>query len=505
MKRKYIISAAFLSLALSFSSCDNDFMETAPTDQTSDATVSASIENLYLAINGIHRKYVSQDGSSQGQGGEPGFGHSLDTQSDDLEFNSAVNGWHRVLQRWTAQSDPSSSYINVPWRVYYMRILNANLILNSVDNFESTGGDLYKQVKAEALTFRAINHFMLVQRHAKRYVKGAANSDLGIPYRLEPTTDAMARNTVAEVYDLINEDIDLAIKLMDGVKPAVDNVNHFNYGTMCGIKARIALAMQEYSIAADYSDKAIKYAESNKGASLLTPAQVESCPTTPIFANITNTGEAIWAAMTQDDQTVYFYSFYANMSWNYSASIIRQAVRCINSNLYETMSETDLRRGWWDPTGKMSVPTTSFTKRAYQHRKFTARSSGDAVGDYAFMRLAELYLMKAEALARDNKATEAQTTFTKFQITRDPDYVSKGNTGDALIAEIMNSRYVELWGEGFNWLDHKRLGLPIDRTNSNFDVATCTVLEVPADDKRWQWAIPQQEMNSNPLMVQNPL
>ena len=169
------------------------------------------------------------------------------------------------------------------------------------------------------------------------------------------------------------------------------------------------------------------------------------------------------------------------------------------------MSETDLRRGWWDPTGKMSVPTTSFTKRAYQHRKFTARSSGDAVGDYAFMRLAELYLMKAEALARDNKATEAQTTFTKFQITRDPDYVSKGNTGDALIAEIMNSRYVELWGEGFNWLDHKRLGLPINRTNSNFDVATCTVLEVPADDKRWQWAIPQQEMNSNSLMVQNPL
>ena len=109
----------------------------------------------------------------------------------------SVNSWHSVMQRWAAQGDPSSSYINVPWKVYYMRILNANLILGSVDKFEVSGGDLYKQVKAEALTFRAINHFMLVQRYAKRYVKGQPNNDLGVPYRLEATTDAIARNTVA--------------------------------------------------------------------------------------------------------------------------------------------------------------------------------------------------------------------------------------------------------------------------------------------------------------------
>lgn len=71
------------------------------------------------------------------------------------------------------------------------------------------------------------------------------------------------------------------------------------------------------------------------------------------FANITtDTKEAMYAAMTPDDKTVYFYSYYAYMSWNFNSSAIRQGVKCINVDAYETMSETDLRRAWWDPTGK---------------------------------------------------------------------------------------------------------------------------------------------------------
>mgnify|MGYP007079155914 CR=1 FL=1 len=46
--------------------------------------------------------------------------------------------------------------------------------------------------------------------------------------------------------------------------------------------------------------------------------------------------------------------------------------------------KTDLRRAWWDPTGEASVPSSSYAKNAYQNRKFTARSTADAVGDVAF-------------------------------------------------------------------------------------------------------------------------
>ncbi len=503
-KLKHIIFIFMAAVALSMTGCSDDFLETGPTNAISEDVVSESLENLYLAVNGIQRKLISQDGSSQGMGGEPGFGMARDTQSDDLEFNTKTNGWHRDLQRWTAQGNIKSSYIRIPWQVYYMRILNANQILKSVDKFQQTGGDLYKQVKAEALTFRAHSHFMLVQCYGKRYVAGQTNDNLGVPYRTTPVNEPMARNTVKEVYDQVNKDLDEAIQLIDGISLKVDEPNHFNYASICGLKARVALAMQNYDEAADYADKAIAFSE-KKGVKLFTPEQIESCPTTSLFADISTAGEMIWGAMTKDDQTIYFYSFYAYMSWNFNSSAIRQAVKCINSNLYDTMSETDTRRCWWDPTGNAQTPKSSFVKRKYQNRKFTARHTSNAVGDYAFMRLAELYLMKAEALARAEKYAEAQEIFTRFQVTRDPAYVAKGNTGDALIAEIMNSRWVELWGEGFNWLDHKRLGLPVDRSNSNFDETACLVLEVNADDNRWQWAIPEQERNCNPLLEQNPL
>lgn len=209
----------------------------------------------------------------------------------------------------------------------------------------------------------------------------------------------------------------------------------------------------------------------------------------------------MYAAMTPNDQTVYFYSYYAFMSWNFNSSAIRQGVKCINADTYETMSATDERRKWWDPTGKAEVPSSSYAPNLYQNRKFTARSTADAVGDVAFMRLAEIYLNLAEALARSGNP-EAQAVFTQFQQTRDPQYVSKGNTGEALITEIMNSRRVELWGEGFRFYDLKRLHEPIKR-GSNFGVTFCSFLEKDADADGWVWEIPKAETDYNSLCTKN--
>lgn len=210
----------------------------------------------------------------------------------------------------------------------------------------------------------------------------------------------------------------------------------------------------------------------------------------------------MYAAMTPNDKTVYFYSYYAYMSWNFNSSAIRQGVKCINAETYETMSASDLRRAWFDPSGAASVPSTSYARAPYQNRKFTARSTADAVGDVAFMRLAELYLTEAEALVRAGKDAEAQEVFTKFQITRDPEYVSQNHTGDALAEEIMNSRRVELWGEGFRFYDLKRLHLPI-RRGSNFDISFCTFLEKDADAQGWVWEIPKIETDYNTLCSKN--
>ena len=222
------------------------------------------------------------------------------------------------------------------------------------------------------------------------------------------------------------------------------------------------------------------------------------------FANITSaTKEATYAAMTQNDQTVYFYSFYAYMSWNFNSSSIRTGIKCISQSTYDLMSPTDLRRQWWDPTGKAEVPATSYNQRVYQNRKFTARSTADAVGDFAFMRISEMYLTAAEAFARSNQDAKAKEYLQALLKERDPEYKDLGNTGAKLADEIMTHRRIELWGEGFRWFDLKRLGLPLDRTGSNFDATFCGFLHKDPNADGWIFEIPKKETDFNDLIEKN--
>lgn len=476
-----------------FSSCEDDYLDTVPSTSVSESTMT-TLDNLYLALNGIHKEMVSQESGYQCLGGEPGFMMCRDVEADDITW--ITNTWMKsAYLGWQCNMNETSGYNSSFWRIYYQWILNANKILESLESIDATEDEaLYNQIKGETLCIRGWAHFNLVQLYAERYDATQENTQDGIPYRVEPTTDEMARNSVEEVYSKINEDLDNACVLLEGIEVA--DVNHYSEMVAWGLKARVALAMQDYSNAATYAAKSIELAE-EEGCSLMTGDELY-CG----FADITSdTNEAMYAAMTADDMTVYYYSYYAYMSWNFNSTAIRQGVKCINADTYETMSETDLRREWWDPTGEESVPTTSYVQNPYQNRKFTARSTSNAVGDVAFMRLAEMYLTEAEALARAGDYTEAQTVFNEFQVTRDPSYVG-GSTGDQLIEEIMNSRRVELWGEGFRFYDLKRLHLPIER-GSNFSISFCTFLEKDEDANGWVWEIPQIETDYNTLCTKN--
>jgi hypothetical protein len=122
------------------------------------------------------------------------------------------------------------------------------------------------------------------------------------------------------------------------------------------------------------------------------------------------------------------------------------------------------------------------------------------------MRAAEMYLIEAEALARSGNNAGAAAALLPLAVNRDPQYRSSTNTGAALITEIMNQRWVELWGEGFRFYDLKRTNSALDRTGANHNSTFTTgVNSVAANDIRWQFLIPQDEIvNSNGVVVQNP-
>jgi hypothetical protein len=137
------------------------------------------------------------------------------------------------------------------------------------------------------------------------------------------------------------------------------------------------------------------------------------------------------------------------------------------------------------------------------NRKFQVLDPSSSVADHTYMRLGEMYLIAAEACAKLNDNSAAQTHLYTLNKARDNAYVKSTKTGKDLLDEIYFYRRIELWGEGHRFLDLKRLGLALDRRNTNHDPAVSTAMYVEASDPRWKFSIPQEEIDSNDLIPKN--
>src|SRR5690606_19487729 len=181
---------------------------------------------------------------------------------------------------------------------------------------------------------------------------------------------------------------------------------------------------------------------------------------------------------------------------NFSSTNTRGNPKAINSLLYNKISDTDIRKKLWDPTGKdATFPlAASGVRMPYMTRKFTMPNPANSNGDLMFMRSAEMYLIEAESLARlSGREAEAKQVLFDLIKTRDASYVLSSDTGSTLIDEILTHRRVELWGEGFRFYDLKRLNLPFDRNNSNHNSTLAVTMTIPAGDKQWEFLIPRGE------------
>lgn len=493
---KFIYNKIVLGLLviITGTACKKDYLQTTPTDQVATETAFSSTKNAWAALNGIHRTMYSQIFGVQAQGGQSGNMLYMDILGEDMVFNSSSSNWLLPEYRWIRHRDATSSMLYYNYQFYYVIIGNANMILANIADAEGPEADK-TAIRGQALAYRAWAYFQMVQLFGERYVPGGQNNSLAVPLVLEPKNTPSPRNTVSEVYAQINKDIDEAITALDGYKAT--NKSHLNGNTAQGIKARVALAQGDWATAAAAARAA------RTGYALMSNDQYLAG-----FNNYDNP-EWIWASRIQSDQTSYFYSFFAYMSANYSSTVIRTSPKSISSTLYNTISETDVRKGLWDPTGKdasFPIPTSASVRAPYMSRKFLVADPSLSIGDVPYMRAGEMYLIEAEALARSgDNAGAAQALYT-LAVNRDPAYTLSTNTGDALINEIMLQRRVELWGEGFRFYDLKRTNTPLDRTGANHNASYANgVLEVPANDSRWQFLIPQDEINfSNGVVVQNP-
>ena len=495
--KKIFKPIAALALAISTFGCADDYLDTVPTDAVSSESVFTTTQNAMTALNGIHRSLLLRY-DSQGQAGEGAVMIMRDVLSDDVVMTTTGNGWYVSISRWLNHTVETGGDIRFVWRYYYKIIGNANLIIANIDDAEGPQEEK-DEIKGQALAYRAWAHFNLVQLFADRYDFAGGNSQLGVPIVIEPITEGGPRNTVEEVYTQVNADLDAAIALLGEGRNAK---SHLNSNVVNGIKARVLATQGRFAEAATYANTA------REGYDLMSESDLYA------GFNTVDNAEWIWGSHQVDDQQTYFASFFAYMSLNFSSTNIRGNPKAINSKLYDMISDTDYRKGLWDPNASDpelrdpyidEMTLSTFAKIDYMNRKFIAQGNASSVGDVPYMRAAEMYLLEAEALARAGQDAAATAVLNEFMEGRDPGYTPSGNTGSALIEEIMVQRRIELWGEGFRFYDLKRLNLPLDRTGANHvDAVINGKFTEPAGTSNWTWKIPIDELNANENMVQNP-
>jgi len=477
--------------------CKKEYLQTKPTDKVDSDAIFTTADNANTALNGIYRfmfERTTLAGVTNEQG-KPGVGSILlgiDFMGEDL---------HQAAATWFT-STGEGNYLaartdNHPVNLFYYRTLyviigNANAIIDNIDN--ASGAEEDKQrIKAEALTLRAYAYSFLVQFYGKRYDATAKpNAQLAVPLVLKATDTKMPRVSVEEVYASIVRDLDAAIALN-----ALNRVSksHANVSVAKGLRARVALTMQDYPNAIKYAKEVID----GNSFPLMSATDYQSG-----FNNAPLLSEFMWAMMPTLDQGDTFGSFFGQIAYNANTSYMRGTPKMINSALYNLISATDVRKKMWEPAptaANFPLPTTAFARRAYMSRKYSVKEvGGPSLGDVPLMRSAEMYLILAEAYARSAQPGLAQDALFVLVSKRDPSAVKSVNTGAALTDEIMIHRRVELWGEGFRYFDLKRLNLPLDRTLVPNYVATsvASVMQIPAGDPKFLFLIPQSEMQANP-------
>jgi hypothetical protein len=471
------ISGLLLISALILGGCQKEYLDTAPSADVSESMIFETTQGAMVALNGTYRS-MWRNLTNHGNFGQKSADLVIDLMGNDMVIHSRGYGWFTTEYNFSAlQNAATNSRSERTWFFYYRTINNVNRIIAGLDKAVGTPEEK-DYIKGNALALRAHAYFYLANFFQHTY-KGN-ESKPGVPVYTEPTIVGKGRGTVQDVYNQIISDLTEAETLLEG--KTKKHLSHINQRVVRGLRARVALQMEDYATAATYANLA-----KGDASALMTEDQYKAGFSKP-------NSEWIWGLEVNTEQATIFASLYSHFDPRTLSYAQLGLQKKITKELYDQIPAGDVRKEVFQTPGTATANIPDYTSL-----KLVLPLASNWAGDYLLMRAGEIYLIEAEALARSSNETAAREVLEALVKARNPLYTAALFTGDALVNEILLQRRIELWGEGFGYLDLKRLKQPLQRPEGegNHNSGLAAILEMPAEDARFLMRIPQDEINTN--------
>ncbi len=446
-----------------------------PTTQITSTDVYESNASAAAVLTGIYSQLMSN--SVQFASGTGSISFCAGLAADELtNYATSIENYSQYFTNsLTAASQNTAPF----WNAFYQYIYVANTAIEKLPGSTGVSSNVKMQLLGEAYFMRAFLYFYAVNLFGSVPLATTTNYEIN---------NSLHQSSSSEVYQEIVGDLQTAKAFLstnylaaDAQTPSSDRVRPTKWAA-AALLARVYLYTNMWTEAKTEAD------------TVLANTALFSLPSdlTTVFLNTSQ--EAIWQLepVVQGYNTFDAYYFIltgppGNTGNNYVA---------MSPFILSAFEPGDQRFQQW--VDSLSDGTTTYYY-PYKYRQ-GGYNVGNPVTEYLMvLRLAEQYLIRAEAEAELNDASDAQTDLNTVRLRAGLQPTSAITTTD-LMAAIQHERQVELFTEwGHRWLDLKRTS----SINSTMSVVC------PQKGGNWNadWAlfpIPETELKINSNLIQNP-
>jgi len=427
--RYVLILVAFICI---LSACDKQ-LDLAPEDTTVETEVFQSESSAESALMDVYNKTYEANNSTA---------YTFGDFTTDLLVTT--NSYFNLINSGDIPTD-DTYFVAGTWENTYAAINVANVIIESAPKLGTYREEAIKQHVAEAKFLRAYNYLVLQKLYGDGALTGKM-SGLGLPLQLEPyegtkynAANALTRSTIQETYNQIIKDLTEALPdLLEAYEDDLETRARATKGSVHALLSRVYLYMGDYDQAA--SEAAFLIGNGNYHLN----SDLKAVFPTSSGYDVSLDREYIYAIpLTYNNGDhqfgTHFYSYYHKSS------------QYVADDFISKYTDTDQR--------KTKLLWKAYTEGYNPSKLTTAKfNNSDGRDNIPMIRLSEMYLTRAEALAHTSGVNQESVDLLNAIASRADDGFTNYITSDFtnandLIDRILLERELELCFEGLHRYD----------------------------------------------------